>query len=681
MYRGSARNGFDARLLNPIRDTTIRRNLKGHPPGTKVFCGSLMDFYWEEAPDELRNKAYGLIKAHPQYFFQVLTKRPHLINSMLPTDGDFLKEYKHVWLGTSAENQKRYDERIHELVSVPAKTRFISAEPLLEPINLRLDEDGIRGEVHWVIVGGESGNDHGAYRYRTCELSWIEDIISQCKRAGVPVFVKQTGTYLKKQLGLLTKDGIELSEWPQSIQVQEFPERTIGIDCERVNLSESHSDRLNMYKHPNAQYTLAPFDVEMDNLATLATRMFFKRISNCLVAVASEKSEELVHLSTLTMISALFPSVRLLDAHEQKKSVNLFMGVVGPPASGKRLAMAPIVLLDGVKDFIENLVTSAGERKNFPKRTVVLPGNITKSRLIDHLWVNSATDTPTLVAESETSTLLSALSNMHGNFYDILNKIGENEFISYSRKKDNETVFVDYPMASILLTGTLDQAVKMYETPGGTFSRFLYHVMHGSDSFKPMERFTGEVNGTEECASLLSEEVKKLFLFYRNADVLLVPDEDTLAAYNAFGEGKYEVFKETLGKDSAFGFRYIFRVLKIAGIYALIRTWLESGTSKYVGDGTVSITMDDLQYALDLEPNLWYSHTKVYQLVSSRKINPYAKVVGAMKSTFTRQEFITEYGLQNGGVIPSDRNATRVLTQLQKESVIERVKNGVFKKL
>jgi hypothetical protein len=196
-----------------------------------------------------------------------------------------------------------------------------------------------------------------------------------------------------------------------------------------------------------------------------------------------------------------------------------------------------------------------------------------------------------------------------------------------------------------------------------------------------MERFTGEVNGTEACASLLSEEIKKLFLFYRNADVLLVPDEDTLTAYNAFGESKYKVFKETLGKDSAFGFRYIFRVLKIAGIYALIRTWLESGTSKYVGDGTVSITMDDLQYALDLEPNLWYSHTKVYQLVSSKKVNPYAKVVGAMKSTFTRQEFITEYGIQNGGVIPSDRNATRVLTQLQKDGVIERIKNGVFKKL
>jgi hypothetical protein len=463
--------------------------------------------------------------------------------------------------------------------------------------------------------------------------------------------------------------------------VQEFPERSTGVDVECFNLPENESERLNINQYPDAQYSIVPADVETATSASLATGMFFKRITNCLVPVDSKKSEELVQISSLTMISALFPSVRILDSHEQKKSVNLFMGVVGPPASGKSLAMAPIVLLDGVKDFIENLVTSAGERKNFPKRTVVLPGNITKSRLIDHLWVNSATDTPTIVAESETSTLVSALSNMHGNFYDILNKIGENEFISYSRKKDNETVFVDYPMASILLSGTLDQAVKMYETPGGTFSRFLYHVMHGSDSFKPMERFTGEVNGTEVCASLLSEEIKKLFLFYRNTDVLLVPEDDTLAAYNAFGEGKYEVFKETLGKDGAFGFRYIFRVLKIAGIYALIRTWLESGASKYVGDGTVSITIDDLQYALDLEPNLWYSHTKVYQLVSSKQVNPYAKVIGAMKSTFKRQEFITEYGLQNGGVIPSDRNATRVLTQLQKEGVIERVKNGVFKKL
>jgi hypothetical protein len=113
-------------------------------------------------------------------------------------------------------------------------------------------------------------------------------------------------------------------------------------------------------------------------------------------------------------------------------------------------------------------------------------------------------------------------------------------------------------------------------------------------------------------------------------------------------------------------------VLRIAGVYSLILTWLESGTSKYVGDDIVSITLNDLHYALELESNLWYSHTKVYQLVSSKRVNPFTKVIGAMKSSFTRQEFITEYGLENGGLKPSDRNATRVLPKLQKEGMIER---------
>jgi hypothetical protein len=291
------------------------------------------------------------------------------------------------------------------------------------------------------------------------------------------------------------------------------------------------------------------------------------------------------------------------------------------------------------------------------------------------------TDTPTIIAESETSTLVSALSNGFGNFYDVLNKIGENEPISYSRKKDNVTVEVNYPKASILLTGTLDQAIKMYELPSGTFSRFIYNAMKGSEHFQPMENLLG--NETEKSANeqFLSGEIKKLFHYYIDSEVLLTIDDNALSAYNLFGKRKYEEFKNTLGNDSSFGFRYIFRILKIAGVYALVRTWLESGISKYVDDGSARITLEDFQLALELEPSLWYSYTKIYQLVSNKKVSPYAKIVAALKSTFTRQEFMNEYQLQNAGLNLSERNVTRFLAQLQKDGVIERVKNGVFKKL
>jgi len=74
-----------------------------------------------------------------------------------------------------------------------------------------------------VIVGGESGNDTGKYRYRPCELEWIENIVETCQFYGVPVFVKQLGTHLAKQLKLRDRHGRDWSEWPEALRVRQFP--------------------------------------------------------------------------------------------------------------------------------------------------------------------------------------------------------------------------------------------------------------------------------------------------------------------------------------------------------------------------------------------------------------------------------------------------------------------------
>ena len=75
----------------------------------------------------------------------------------------------------------------------------------------------------WVIVGGESGNETGLYRYRECKLEWIESIIDQCRSAGVPVFVKQLGTHLKKKLKLSDRHGGNIDEWQDHLRIREFP--------------------------------------------------------------------------------------------------------------------------------------------------------------------------------------------------------------------------------------------------------------------------------------------------------------------------------------------------------------------------------------------------------------------------------------------------------------------------
>ncbi|TXH55716.1 MAG: DUF5131 family protein [Desulfurellales bacterium] len=118
-----------------------------------------------------------------------------------------------VWLGTSVENQHWADIRIPELLATPAAVRFLSCEPLLGPLELERQlhdsdcwmrhlryggdmadfcscNEPREDHIAWVIVGGESGP--GA---RPFDLAWARSIVSQCRAAGVAVFVKQTDTW------------------------------------------------------------------------------------------------------------------------------------------------------------------------------------------------------------------------------------------------------------------------------------------------------------------------------------------------------------------------------------------------------------------------------------------------------------------------------------------------------
>jgi protein gp37 len=93
---------------------------------------------------------------------------------------------RNVWMGVSVENQ-RYASRVTDLVRVPATTRFLSLEPLLELVEL--NPKVLKG-VHWVIVGGESGP-----RARPMRVEWVRAIRDACLRAGVPFFFKQWGAH------------------------------------------------------------------------------------------------------------------------------------------------------------------------------------------------------------------------------------------------------------------------------------------------------------------------------------------------------------------------------------------------------------------------------------------------------------------------------------------------------
>lgn len=208
-----------------------------------VFVNSMSDLFHNEVTDEFIAQVFAVMSAAADHRFQVLTKRPRRMVTLLQR-ASFLKAVQaaamnwtgdnvewplpNVWLGISVENQKWADQRIPLLIETPATVRFLSCEPLLGPLDLdrhllgshqqsidrhvQLAEQA-RQLIHWVIVGGESGPNS-----RPIRSDWVRSLRDQCVGAGVPFFFKQWGGRTPKAGGRHL-DRRTWDELPQSSSV------------------------------------------------------------------------------------------------------------------------------------------------------------------------------------------------------------------------------------------------------------------------------------------------------------------------------------------------------------------------------------------------------------------------------------------------------------------------------
>lgn len=257
---------------------------------TKYFVNSMSDLFYQEVTDEMLDKAFAVMSLTPQHTYQILTKRPERAYEYLANRGSWplltmmeslmskeerangprsrtafakrlggveLSEIdwplRNVWLGVSCEDQKTADKRIPLLLKTPAAVRWVSAEPLLGPIDFHVwlpDEwsggarqDAPYGDtppLDWIVVGGESG-PHS----RPFDVAWATEIVRQCKSTDVPVFVKQIGAkpYNSggdpwkspgsivvpvdsnvRTINFRDKKGADVGEWPPHINVRQMPE-------------------------------------------------------------------------------------------------------------------------------------------------------------------------------------------------------------------------------------------------------------------------------------------------------------------------------------------------------------------------------------------------------------------------------------------------------------------------
>lgn len=268
-------------LLHPQR---LGLPLKWRKP-RMVFVNSLSDMFHEQVPTEFIAKTFAVMSQTPRHTYQLLTKRPGRMRSLLSSEA-FVEQVQqaidamfddpdeqhipdagwplpNVWVGVSAGSQKWADIRIPALLDTPAAVRWISAEPLLGPIDLHgpISERGDRRRLNywigtgrpffppgepgsmmsgpisekptldWVVCGGESGPGS-----RPMDLEWVRSIVGQCQDAKVPVFVKQLGAVWAKdaRYGVRTvaavgdSKGGECEYWPEDLRVREFPQ-TAGV--------------------------------------------------------------------------------------------------------------------------------------------------------------------------------------------------------------------------------------------------------------------------------------------------------------------------------------------------------------------------------------------------------------------------------------------------------------------
>ncbi len=203
--------------LHPGRVSSLEPALRG--TGKIIFVCSMGDLFHQDVPESFIREILKLVTATGQHTFFMLTKRPermrNVFESYYATGAAIIRN---LWLGVTAENQARANERIPVLLQIPAAVRFVSVEPMLGPVDLskwlgvcnfcgssavkcspalwkrgkKCCPDCTHNGVYlnWIICGGETGPNA-----RPMHLDWVRSLRDQCQEAGVPFFFKSWGEW------------------------------------------------------------------------------------------------------------------------------------------------------------------------------------------------------------------------------------------------------------------------------------------------------------------------------------------------------------------------------------------------------------------------------------------------------------------------------------------------------
>lgn len=229
-FRGTPGHYFEGGFDIQVRPDKLDQPLRWKKP-RRIFVNSMSDLFHKDVPDEFILGVFGVMAQATQHTFQILTKRHARMRSLLTrwaAEVSWLANpLPNVWLGVSTEDQKWADIRIPALLDTPAAVRFISAEPLLGPIDIFANSSIDRDPgLDWVIVGGESG-----HRARPMHPDWARVLRDECVDAKIPFLFKQWGEWTHVD----RRDAREGDVWVIGEGLQSVPWRsdTEGAEAHR----------------------------------------------------------------------------------------------------------------------------------------------------------------------------------------------------------------------------------------------------------------------------------------------------------------------------------------------------------------------------------------------------------------------------------------------------------------
>lgn len=400
-------------------------------------------------------------------------------------------------------------------------------------------------------------------------------------------------------------------------------------------------------------------------------------------ANGAENSQEEVAIikGLLTVASSIVPKVTFLNREGRPTRLNLYYAVVANAGTNKsrignleKLIMSIHEKVREEEQLRKSMLPKGGIRP--PSKNVLITGNITRARAIEHLCANG--DTPLLIVDSEMDSLTTSMQTDQGGFRAELRKAYHCEYISSSKKTDDEILEAHSPHLSVMVTGTFDQAVRyLYPLGDGFASRHLFDV-----NLAPTKFAQYGVDGHLSPSSTLSlwaVHFLKIWEEFSAKPVVILFNKGQLDRLNelavqweqAIDEGEIEISKDFL-------FRHILMLLKVASTLMVFESYFNGvkegklQCEDYLFDYAIELIQDSFEHLLNLY-SLLPQHKEIKAKVSDK---------GLLLFNNLDDRFTTEDAYKKGlGFGLSERRVREVLRQYCTLRLTERISQGKYQKL